>query len=43
MPGEAAPASLHVVCPHCHTTNRVKAADLGSADIVRWARSHAPA
>lgn len=20
---------LHVVCPHCHTTNRVRAADLG--------------
>lgn len=23
--------SLHVVCPHCHTTNRVKSAQLGSA------------
>lgn len=23
--------SLHVVCPHCHTTNRVKAADLRGA------------
>ena len=23
--------SRHVVCPHCHTTNRVQAADLGSA------------
>ncbi|MCF8168577.1 MAG: thioredoxin TrxC [Rhodoferax sp.] len=23
--------SLHIVCPHCHTTNRVKAADLGNA------------
>ena len=22
---------LHVVCPHCHTTNRVKADQLGSA------------
>jgi thioredoxin 2 len=22
---------LHVVCPHCHTTNRVRAPDLGSA------------
>ncbi|HEX2543934.1 MAG TPA: thioredoxin TrxC [Ramlibacter sp.] len=22
---------LHVVCPHCHTTNRVQAADLGKA------------
>lgn len=22
---------LHIVCPHCHTTNRVKAADLASA------------
>ena len=23
--------SLHVVCPHCHTTNRVRADDLASA------------
>ncbi|MDO9359562.1 MAG: thioredoxin TrxC [Polaromonas sp.] len=23
--------SLHIVCPHCHTTNRVKQADLASA------------
>jgi thioredoxin 2 len=23
--------SRHVVCPHCHTTNRVKTGDLGSA------------
>ena len=23
--------SRHIVCPHCHTTNRVQAADLGSA------------
>ena len=23
--------SLHVVCPHCHTTNRVRQAQLGSA------------
>ena len=23
--------TLHVVCPHCHTTNRVAAAQLGSA------------
>ena len=23
--------SLHVVCPHCHTTNRVRADQLGSA------------
>jgi len=23
--------SLHIVCPHCHTTNRVRAAQLGSA------------
>ena len=30
MSGDA-PASLHVVCPHCHTTNRVKAGDLASA------------
>jgi thioredoxin 2 len=22
---------LHVVCPHCHTTNRVRPADLGQA------------
>ena len=22
---------LHIVCPHCHTTNRVQAAHLGSA------------
>jgi thioredoxin 2 len=22
---------LHIVCPHCHTTNRVKAAELASA------------
>ena len=23
--------ALHIVCPHCHTTNRVKSGDLGSA------------
>lgn len=23
--------SLHIVCPHCHTTNRVATADLGKA------------
>jgi thioredoxin 2 len=23
--------SLHIVCPHCHTTNRVRVADLGKA------------
>lgn len=23
--------SRHIVCPHCHTTNRVQVADLGSA------------
>ncbi len=23
--------SLHIVCPHCHTTNRVQAGQLGSA------------
>ncbi len=23
--------SLHIVCPHCHTTNRVRADQLGSA------------
>ena len=27
----SSPEALHVVCPHCHTTNRVKAAHLGSA------------
>lgn len=26
----AAPTALHVVCPHCHTTNRVQAAQLAS-------------
>ncbi len=25
------PQALHIVCPHCHTTNRVQAAQLGSA------------
>jgi thioredoxin 2 len=25
------PSSLHIVCPHCHTTNRVIATQLGSA------------
>jgi thioredoxin 2 len=24
-------SALHVVCPHCHTTNRVQSADLGNA------------
>ena len=23
--------SLHVVCPHCHTTNRIQSANLGAA------------
>ena len=23
--------SLHIVCPHCHTTNRVKTADMQNA------------
>jgi len=23
--------TLHIVCPHCHTTNRVRRADLGKA------------
>ena len=23
--------ALHIVCPHCHTTNRVRATDLSSA------------
>ena len=25
------PQALHIVCPHCHTTNRVRADQLGSA------------
>ena len=25
------PETLHLVCPHCHGTNRVRAADLDSA------------
>jgi thioredoxin 2 len=25
------PDTLHIVCPHCHTTNRVRTADLGKA------------
>jgi thioredoxin 2 len=25
------PETLHIVCPHCHTTNRVKRDQLGSA------------
>ncbi|MGD9772732.1 thioredoxin TrxC [Diaphorobacter sp.] len=25
------PDALHIVCPHCHTTNRVQAAQMGSA------------
>ena len=24
-------SALHVVCPHCHTTNRVQSEDLGNA------------
>jgi thioredoxin 2 len=24
-------SQLHIVCPHCHTTNRVQAADLGNS------------
>jgi thioredoxin 2 len=28
---DATGAPLHVVCPHCHTTNRVAQADLGAA------------
>ena len=27
----SSPEALHVVCPHCHTTNRVQAAQRGSA------------
>jgi hypothetical protein len=26
--------SLHIVCPHCHTTNRVKAVDQVKAPTV---------
>ena len=30
-----APTDLkHVVCPHCHTTNRVATADLGAAPTL---------
>lgn len=25
------PAALHIVCPHCHTTNRVRKTDLAQA------------
>jgi len=25
------PSALHIVCPHCHTTNRVRVADLHNA------------
>ncbi len=25
------PQALHIVCPHCHTTNRVQSAQLGSS------------
>jgi thioredoxin 2 len=32
--------SLHVVCPHCHTTNRVGRADLGKA--TDCGRCHRP-
>lgn len=32
--------SLHVVCPHCHTTNRVKTAQLGQAPDC--GQCHAP-
>jgi thioredoxin 2 len=28
---EPTSSPLHIVCPHCHTTNRVKAAQLGNA------------
>ena len=30
-PCRAMTEALHIVCPHCHTTNRVQSADLGSA------------
>jgi thioredoxin 2 len=26
--------ALHIVCPHCHTTNRVRVADLHNAPIA---------
>ncbi len=29
--GMNTPETLHIVCPHCHTTNRVRTAQLGSA------------
>ena len=30
-PCRAMTEALHIVCPHCHTTNRVQSADLGNA------------
>jgi len=33
-------SALHVVCPHCHTTNRVQSADLGNAPDC--GQCHAP-
>jgi thioredoxin 2 len=32
--------ALHIVCPHCHTTNRVQSADLGRRPIAANAISH---
>ncbi len=32
--------SLHVVCPHCHTTNRIAAAQLGQ--VADCGRCHRP-
>ena len=31
MSSPAAATALHVVCPHCHTTNRVQLAQMGQA------------
>ncbi|UST52978.1 thioredoxin TrxC [Comamonadaceae bacterium OTU4NAUVB1] len=31
MKDDTEPDKLHIVCPHCHTTNRVRADQLGSA------------
>jgi thioredoxin 2 len=33
-------SALHVVCPHCHTTNRVQSEDLGNAPDC--GQCHAP-
>ena len=31
MKGFTMTEALHIVCPHCNTTNRVKSTDLGNA------------